>query len=83
MLPHDTALCSTLLPYAASDHEMAKKPAKPPRLSVTLTPAEHIELLALKDAHRVSLAWLGRQAIVEFIEKYRDEHAQLPLRLSR
>lgn len=62
---------------------MAKKPAKPPRLSVTLTPAEHTELLALKDAHRVSLAWLGRQAIVEFIEKYRDERAQLPLRLSR
>lgn len=62
---------------------MAKKPAKPPRLSVTLTPAEHTELLAIKDAHSVSLAWLGRQAIVEFIEKYRDERAQLPLRLGR
>lgn len=62
---------------------MAQKPAKPPRLSVPLTVAEHAELLALKDTHRVSLAWLGRRAIVEFIEKYRDERAQLPLRLSR
>lgn len=60
-----------------------KGSAKPPRLSVALTNPEHSELLALKDRHGVSMAWLGRQAIVEFIEKYRDEQAQLPLRLTR
>ena len=40
------------------------------------------ELLSLKDRHHVSLAWLGRQAIVEFIVKYREEHVQLPLKLT-
>jgi hypothetical protein len=51
------------------------------RLSVGLTDAELNELLALKDRHNVSMAWLGRQAIVEFITKYRGEYTQLPLRL--
>ncbi len=56
---------------------------KPPRLSVGLTAAEHAELLAFKERHGVSMAWLGRQAFLEFIEKYRDEQTQLPLRLTR
>jgi hypothetical protein len=51
------------------------------RLSVALTEMELNELLSLKDRHHVSLAWLGRQAIVEFISKYREEHMQLPLKL--
>jgi hypothetical protein len=52
------------------------------RLSVGLTDAELNELLFLKDRHHVSMAWLGRQAIVEFISKYREEHVQLPLKLT-
>jgi hypothetical protein len=52
------------------------------RLSVSLTDSELNELLSLKDRHHVSLAWLGRQAIVEFIAKYREEHVQLPLKLT-
>lgn len=28
------------------------------------------------------MAWLGRQAIIEFIAKYREEHVQLPLKLT-
>ena len=52
------------------------------RLSVSLTDSELNELLSLKDRHHVSLAWLGRQAIVEFIAKYREEHMQLPLKLT-
>jgi len=52
------------------------------RLSVGLTDAELNELLSLKDRHHVSMAWLGRQAIVEFISKYREEHVQLPLKLT-
>jgi len=51
------------------------------RLSVGLTDMELNELLSLKDRHHVSLAWLGRQAIVEFISKYREEYMQLPLKL--
>ena len=52
------------------------------RLSVSVTDSELAELLSLKDRHRVSIAWLGRQAIVEFIAKYREEHVQLPLKLT-
>ena len=52
------------------------------RLSVSVTDSELAELLSLKDRHRVSVAWLGRQAIVEFIAKYREEHVQLPLKLT-
>ena len=52
------------------------------RLSVSLTDSELAELLSLKDRHHVSLAWLGRQAIVEFIAKYREENVQLPLKLT-
>ena len=51
------------------------------RLSVSLTDSELNELLS-KDRHHVSLAWLGRQAILEFIAKYREEHMQLPLKLT-
>ena len=59
-----------------------KSGASKNRLSVSLTDSELTELLLLKDRHNVSLAWLGRQAIVEFIAKYREEHVQLPLKLS-
>jgi hypothetical protein len=52
------------------------------RLSVSLTDSELTELLSLKDRHHVSMAWLGRQAILEFIAKYREEHVQLPLKLT-
>jgi len=52
------------------------------RLSVGLTKLELGELVALRDRHNVSMAWLGRRAIVEFIDKYRGEHIQLPLKLS-
>ncbi len=55
---------------------------KPLRLSVALSPTEHAELQALADDHNISMAWLGRQAILEFMAKYRHEAVQLPLNLS-
>lgn len=60
-----------------------KMTPKPQRISVGLSDAEYAELNALKDRHQVSLAWLGRQAILELLEKYREEHTQLPLKLRR
>lgn len=66
-------------------NRMLRKPPKrepKSRLSVGLTDAELGELIALKDRHSVSMAWLGRRAIVEFIAKYQGEHTQLPLKLS-
>ena len=53
------------------------------RISVGLSDKEHTELQALSEKHRVSLAWLGRQAIGEFLERYRNRELQLPLTLER
>ena len=53
------------------------------RVSVGLSDKEYAELKALSDKHRISLAWLGRQTIVEFLGRYRDRELQLPLTLER
>ena len=49
------------------------------RISVGLSSAEHDELRQLSEKHRVSVAWLGRQAITEFLERHRNKEFQLPL----
>ena len=53
------------------------------RISVGLSDKEHAHLAAMSERHRVSLAWLGRHAITEFIEHYRNQELQLPLTLER
>jgi len=53
------------------------------RLSVNLSPEEHRELAALAEKTRISMAWLGRQAIAEFLERHRSGTTQLPLGLPR
>lgn len=52
------------------------------RVTVNLEDWEYRELSALSDKHRVSLAWLGRQAIIKFLERYEKDELQLPLNLS-
>lgn len=51
------------------------------RVAVNLDDAEFAELAAMAEKHDVSLAWLGRQAFLEFIARYRTEQMNLPLRL--
>ena len=53
------------------------------RISVGLSEREHAQILAMSEKHRVSVAWLGRQAIVEFLERHRDQELQLPLTLKQ
>lgn len=53
--------------------------AAKPRLSISLPEQEYKELLVLAEKHHISLAWLGRQAIVEFLERYQGRELQLPL----
>ena len=52
------------------------------RVTVNLEDREYRELSALSDKHRVSLAWLGREAIIEFLERCKAEELQLPLNIS-
>ena len=64
--------CTPALPAMASKH----------RLSVNLSLTGHRELQALAEHTRVSKAWIGRQAIAEFLERYRESALQLPLDLA-
>lgn len=51
------------------------------RVTVNLEDQDYRELAALSRKNRVSLAWLGRQAIIEFLDRYASEERQLPLNL--
>lgn len=53
------------------------------RISLNLAPEEYREIAALAENARVSKAWIGRQALIEFLERYRDRDLQLPLDLAR
>ena len=53
------------------------------RFSVALNVNEYAELATLAERHRVSMAWLVRNAVAEFLDRYRDEEdVQLPLRIT-
>ena len=51
------------------------------RVTINLEDREYAELSALSERHRVSLAWLGRRAIIELLERSASEGLQLPLDL--
>lgn len=61
------------------DHYTQDTMAAKPRISISLPEQEYRELSALAEKHRISLAWLGQQAVHEFLERYRDRELQLPL----
>lgn len=51
------------------------------RVTVNMTDREYQQLSVLSQKNRVSLAWLGRQAIIEFLDRYANGRQQLPLEL--
>ena len=51
------------------------------RITVSLQDAEHAALSALADRCDVSLSWITRQALSEFLERYENGDVQLPLQL--
>lgn len=53
------------------------------RISVTISDHDHKLLSAFAREHSVSLAWIARQALTEFITHHVHEGMQLPLRLPR
>lgn len=53
------------------------------RLTVNLSENEYVTLAELAERSRVSMAWLGRQAIVALLEREKSEQQQqLPLPLT-
>lgn len=60
----------------------AKTQPKPgPRISVSLNAQDHTALSALAQKCDVSLSWLTRQAIAEFLNNHAEGDLQLPLHL--
>ena len=45
-------------------------PKKTQRICVGLSPDEYEELKRIAEKHHLSVAWIGRQAIAEFLLKY-------------
>lgn len=55
-------------------------PTNKRRIAVNLADEEYSDLADLARQHDVSMAWLGRQAILEFVEHHRAEQLALPMR---
>ncbi|MCR4266409.1 ribbon-helix-helix protein, CopG family [Nitratireductor sp. ZSWI3] len=49
------------------------------RVTINLIESEYEALVALSEKNRVSLAWLGRRAIRELLDRYQEGQDQLPL----
>ena len=73
------ARCSTL---RTEDHHGALELASKHRISLNLSSEEYREVAALAEKARVSRAWIGRQALIEFLERHRARDIQFPLDLA-
>ena len=60
---------------------MALKSKKSTRITVSLADEAHAELASLAEKYDVSLSWITRQAIVEFLKQHKKGGAQLLLDL--
>jgi hypothetical protein len=56
-------------------------PTNKHRIAINLDDGEFSELDAMADRHDVSLSWIGRQAVLEFLSRYKDQQLPLPLRI--
>jgi predicted transcriptional regulator len=52
------------------------------RVTVSVDDRDYEQLAALAEEHRVSLAWLVRYAVSDFLVRYRADQLQLPLELT-
>ncbi len=57
------------------------KPKKTTRITVSLADDEYASLCGLAEKYDVSLSWLTRKAVVEFLSEYREGRGQLTLDL--
>lgn len=72
-LPHAAAPCGTVM-------KRSKRTAKKsPRVSVTLSQKESMELDALSSKSKLTRSWLGRYAIRRLLEAYGAGQLELPL----
>jgi predicted transcriptional regulator len=54
-------------------------PTSKHRISISLADDEYTELSDVAAGSRVSMAWLARQALIEFLKRQRENRAQTPI----
>jgi len=54
-------------------------PTSKQRISINLEDGEYAELSALAEKYDISMAWIGRKAILDFLDRNRENPLQLPL----
>jgi hypothetical protein len=59
-------------------HGAASMPTNKQRMLTNLPDSEYIGLCALAEKHNLSMEWIGRKAIFDFLEWYRENLLQLP-----
>jgi hypothetical protein len=52
------------------------------RVTVSVDERDYEQLSTLAEEHRVSLAWLVRYAVGDFLTRYRQDQLELPLELT-
>ena len=57
----------------------ADKQKKATRITVSLTGGDHAALAAIAGRCNVSLSWVMRRAITEFLENHKDSDLRIPL----
>lgn len=62
---------------------MSESTRSPVRLSVNLTEDQYLRLNEIALKSDVSLAWLVRQAVQQFLDTTHNEQFPLPIRLDR
>jgi hypothetical protein len=68
--------------HGAAPKRNAIMPTTKQRVSINLDDSEYAELAGLAERHKLSMAWIGRTAILEFLDRHRDKALQLPLTFS-
>lgn len=62
---------------------ISRKNQKGTRITVSLSEQDHATLSELAGRHDVSISWLTRQALFEFLDKHKDTQTQLPLQIRK
>ena len=65
---------------AAPNSRGGAMPTIKQRLTVNLDDEDYRELAILAGRNNLSMAWLGRKAVLELLERYRENPHQLPLK---
>jgi predicted transcriptional regulator len=65
--------------HGAAPLRKSVMPTTKQRISINLEDGEYAELSALAEKHNISMAWIGRKAILDLLERNRKDPLQLPL----